>query len=149
MSKTLWETTETSTFFLSQTSYNRLCLSTKSLSWRKRKQVECVLRIICWCIVFSEFHDGLHITLDCKKDAFVFCHTWKYLSRSHNWFSFHMFDCNSADSLCICKIRIIPHVCKYVHDSSGTKNQNHTSFFEGIYYVIRWRISTWRNHGIF
>ena len=30
MSKTLWETTETSTFFLCINSYNRLCLSTKS-----------------------------------------------------------------------------------------------------------------------
>lgn len=30
MSKTLWETTETSTFFLCKNSYNRLCLSTKS-----------------------------------------------------------------------------------------------------------------------
>ena len=149
MSKTLWETTETSTFFLSQTSYNRLCLSTKSLSWRKRKQVECVLRIICWYIVFSEFHDGLHITFDCEENVKVYCHTRKHFSGSHNRFSIYMFDCNSADSLCICKIRIIPHVCKYVHDSSGTKNQNHTSFFEGTDYVIRWRISTWRNHGIF
>ena len=148
MSKTLLEMTEASTFFFAWNSYNRCCLSTKSISFRKRKWVECVLRAIRRCVVFGKFHDGLHITFNCEKDVKVFCHTRKYLSWSHGWLGAHMYCCDFTSSLCIYKIRIIPHVCKYVHDSSRTKSQNHTIFCESNSHAVHWRISAWWNYGI-
>lgn len=111
--------------------------------------MECVLRTICRCVVFGKFHDGLHITFNCEKNALVFCHARKRLSGSRSRLTVHMYRCDSSDTIYICEIRIIPHVSKYVHDSSGTQNQNHTVFCEGNDYAVHWWISAGRNYGIF
>ena len=113
----------------------------------KEKVVERVLRIICGCIVFGKFHDGLHITSDCQKNASVYCHTRTHLHRSCSRFSADLYCCHSSNSISHYKTDTVPRVCKHMHDSSRTKNQKHTVFSKSNHHVVYRKFSSGWNHG--
>ena len=115
MSKSLRINVNASTFFLYIYSYNRICLNTG-------KGVEGVLRIICGCVIFGKFLNGLFVAIACEKDAEVFCHTWKTLFGGDCRGIIDLCHCDFTHSLYIDKTGTIPYACQYMHDSSGTKN---------------------------
>ncbi len=135
MSKSLRKSADASTFFLCPKSYNRVCLNTNPFCL-KRKWGECVLRIICGCIIFGEFYDGLSVVASCEEDVKVFCHTRKRLLGSFNRVCTDLCSCNYSNSICNHQNHFISHLYKHLHDSSGTKNQNHTSVCQITIYAV-------------
>ena len=113
----------------------------------KEKVVELVLRIICGCIVFGKFHDGLHIASDCEKNAAVHCHARTHLHRSCGRIPTDLSGRRFTNPIRHCEADTVPRVGKHMHDSSRTKNQNHTAFSKGNHHVVYRELSSRRDHG--
>lgn len=102
----------------------------------KEKVVELVLRIICGCIIFGKFHDGLHIASDCEKNAAVHCHARTHLHRSCGRIPTDLSGRRFTNPIRHCEADTVPRVGKHMHDSSRTKNQNHTVFSKSNHHVV-------------
>ena len=65
----------------------------------KRKRAKCVLRIVCRCVVFGKFYDGLSAVTSNQKDTEMFCHTWKNLFWGGSGRYANLRGCYIADSI--------------------------------------------------
>lgn len=109
--------------------------------------MEHVLRIVYRCIVFSEFYDGLPFATSCQKDAQMYCHTWAHLPWRIDRVTFDLHRCSFANSKCIFETLIVSYVCEYMHDSSGTWNQNHTALYSSNLSAVHRELSDGRHYG--
>ena len=109
--------------------------------------MERVLRIIYGCIVFGKFHDGLHITSDCEKNAAVHCHARTHLHRSCGRIPTDLSGRRFTNPIRHCEADTVPRVGKHMHDSSRTKNQKHTVFCSSNHNAIHRELFARRNYG--
>lgn len=79
----------------------------------------------------------------------MYCHAWAHLHRSCSWFSVDLYCRHSSNSLRHNKTDTVPRVGKHMHDSSRTKNQNHTVFSKSNHHVVYRKFSSGWNHGSF
>ena len=83
-----------------------------------------------------KFHDGLSVASHSQKDVEVFCHTRKYLLGSSGGVAPHLYRDDIAYPICNRQSIFVPRSYKHMHDSSRTKNQNHTVFSQSNHHVV-------------